>query len=515
VIIRKPYALLIKNFRFIHIILTLLMGFVFYSISPLSNLFNSAINNQTVHYGRDLVSEFVSPNIYLSIILIIMISLLVLWLMIAKKKPYLVYLYLAFTYAIIFGLLWFTQLNLEIMSNNLLDLIILSNFRDFLTIASFVQIISIVIAFVRSTGFDIKKFNFTEDLEELDINDEDREEVELQLEFDWDKYIASIKRKIRHSKYFYLENRFMVNLVLVVFTISISLYGYILTNFLNRSFRQNDIVVMSSINASVKKSYVTAYDYKNLKISNDFKLVVVEVALQSKKEDVLELNTVYLTINSSRYTPINDYSEHVKDLGSLYNYERLSEEYKNYLLVYKVDKNVDLKDSKLVLSDYIFDGSKNFTKKMRVKLNIVDLDQEKVVTDYVFGEQISFEDIKFSTFEDIKINMISIDPYLELDYSFCINKTDCKQSVEILRPRLNSYEKDILTIEGEFNFNFPEFMTLYGIIEYENSNTNLLKEVKPTRSKKPNVYYFEIPRNSEGIKKIIFNIRNYQFEYSL
>ena len=49
-----------------------------------------------------------------------------------------------------------------------------------------VKAIAFVFAFIRSTRFDIKKFNFTEDLEDVDIHEEDREEVELQIEFDYD-----------------------------------------------------------------------------------------------------------------------------------------------------------------------------------------------------------------------------------------------------------------------------------------------------------------------------------------
>ena len=48
--------------------------------------------------------------------------------------------------------------------------------------------ISIVMYAFRATGFDIKKFDFAKDLEELDIETKDNEEFEVNLELETDKY---------------------------------------------------------------------------------------------------------------------------------------------------------------------------------------------------------------------------------------------------------------------------------------------------------------------------------------
>jgi hypothetical protein len=519
VIIRKPYALLIKNFRFIHLILTVLIGYLFYVTSPFSNLFNLAVKNQIVHYGRDLVGEFFSPNIYLAIIAIVLISILVMWLMIAKKKPYLVYLYNTIAYMVLFVLLFITQQYFQEISNNLVDVIILGNLRDFLAISMLVQVIAFVFAFIRSTGFDIKKFNFAEDLEDLDINEEDREEVELQIEFDWDKYVAKIKRRLRHIRYFYVENRFISNLSLLVVILATSLYTYAAMTLFNRNFYQTDVLVVGEVDAIVNKSYVTTKDYRNNIILKDSKLIIASVSLKSIKERTIDLKTIYLTIGSNRYTPVRNYDEYVKDLGKSYNQENLNKDYTNYILVYKVDKDNDINKAVITFTDYIFDNTKNFTKQLNVKLNPINLDKSDIVTTNLLNEEITIENNPSIKDGKLLIQSISVDEYLDLPYRFCLNTTTCYDSIEVLRPKLNSYEKSILTINGEFDYDISDFIKDYGVIEYEaktgTKTTREVVELLPIKIRKKNTYYFEIPKESSKIIKIIFTIRNYKYEYTM
>ena len=59
--------------------------------------------------------------------------------------------------------------------------------RDFISISFIIQFYSAVILIIRAVGFDIKKFDFNNDLKEMEINESDREEFEVQINFDKNK----------------------------------------------------------------------------------------------------------------------------------------------------------------------------------------------------------------------------------------------------------------------------------------------------------------------------------------
>ncbi|MDD2505678.1 MAG: hypothetical protein PHF21_05395, partial [Bacilli bacterium] len=52
-------------------------------------------------------------------------------------------------------------------------------YRDFFIILSLPQYYFLIMSIIRGIGFDVRKFNFTKDLEELEIKSEDDEEFEF------------------------------------------------------------------------------------------------------------------------------------------------------------------------------------------------------------------------------------------------------------------------------------------------------------------------------------------------
>ena len=87
-ILKKPYAFLIKNFRKIHILLTILTGFIIFETHQLVVFFRDYIaNNYSVTVTDNLVSTTISPWLYISIIVTILILVAVYILLKTKKKP--------------------------------------------------------------------------------------------------------------------------------------------------------------------------------------------------------------------------------------------------------------------------------------------------------------------------------------------------------------------------------------------------------------------------------------------
>ena len=89
-IIKKPYAFMIKHFRLIHFILSLLMVFLISKTSSIVSFFNEYVKNgyYTLNSG-----SYINFYMFISIILIIVISAFVYLLMKWKNKSRNLYIF--------------------------------------------------------------------------------------------------------------------------------------------------------------------------------------------------------------------------------------------------------------------------------------------------------------------------------------------------------------------------------------------------------------------------------------
>ena len=124
------------------------------------------------------------------------------------------------------------------METALLDIRQVRVARDIIMIVFFVQTFSVIITFVRATGFDIKKFNFGQDLAKLDIKEEDREEFEFEVNVDTGKVQRKFRRNLRHAKYVYFENRFLINMGLLLLFSVICFVVYLNLNVYNKVYSE-------------------------------------------------------------------------------------------------------------------------------------------------------------------------------------------------------------------------------------------------------------------------------------
>ncbi|HHW69283.1 MAG TPA: hypothetical protein GX747_03000, partial [Tenericutes bacterium] len=90
-ILRKPYAFLIKKFRLLHLIVSGLLVYLIYRLNMLLQIVNEYMKDITVVNNKDLINEYF--NIYMFIIpfAIIIFSTILYSIMYLKKKPKLFY----------------------------------------------------------------------------------------------------------------------------------------------------------------------------------------------------------------------------------------------------------------------------------------------------------------------------------------------------------------------------------------------------------------------------------------
>ena len=199
-IFRKPYAFLIKNFKLINFILGILTSYLFYRTYKIVAFFNDYVtNNYTGNIVPGFYQDYVPGSNYFVIFLILLGLFGVTLLFIYKKKPSKTYIS-SIVYYIVMIILFSVVKNLMItMEETIITAESARIYRDLSTLSLLPQIGFIIAFFIRGFGLNISKFNFKEDLKDLEVSSEDSEEIEITLKKD----DVKLKRNKRKQIYFF------------------------------------------------------------------------------------------------------------------------------------------------------------------------------------------------------------------------------------------------------------------------------------------------------------------------
>ena len=157
-IIRKPYAFLIKNFKKIHIVLLVLSLFVCYKIFDVASFIADFMSFGTYDYYTDPFTRHASPAMLVSIALIFLGSAAILFLLRYKQKQWKLYLIPIIEYGAMFFVLGMLR-GIFIMYNTVIETTDVRLARDLLIMLAIAQIPAIAVFVIRVFGLDKKKFN--------------------------------------------------------------------------------------------------------------------------------------------------------------------------------------------------------------------------------------------------------------------------------------------------------------------------------------------------------------------
>ena len=197
-IIKKPYAFMIKHFRIIHLVLLLPMLYLITQTKQIIEFFRTYVANgyllSSSNVLQSLSSDYINIFMYLAIIILIGSFITISILLQQKEKPTKFYNITIVYYIAIFILLTasfsvFKAIEDDTIANTFVNII-----RDLATIVHYSQYIFVIFTAIRGIGFNIKKFNFKSDLDELEISSEDSEEVEFLIGGD------TYKLKYKHNR---------------------------------------------------------------------------------------------------------------------------------------------------------------------------------------------------------------------------------------------------------------------------------------------------------------------------
>lgn len=333
-VFRRPYAFLIKHFRLIHIILFMLFAFITYKANNILVFFKDYI---TYNGSIDIVArDYFNFGIVISIIFVMAISIIIFFLMRYKKKPKLFYIITtvcAFISLILFIYLYGNIRELESITMAARSIRLL---RDISRINYLMLFVICIPTIIRGLGFDIKKFDFSKDLHELQLEEADSEEVEINTEISTDRVFRFGRKIIRELKYYYSENKLFINIIVgVVVVILIMIFPF--NRFvIHGTLNEGSVLSTDYFDFKVVDSFVS--DRK--RISKDNAYVIVKFAARGKiNKYSLVLDEFVLRGKNNSYIPSLKYYYFFDDVGTGYGKSTLStNDYTEYILVYNIKK---------------------------------------------------------------------------------------------------------------------------------------------------------------------------------
>lgn len=491
-ILRKPYAFLIKHFMIIHIALTGLMIYVCTQYQNIITFIKQYINNTA---SISTANTIISTLVFLAIFIIIAISFLIFWLMKYKKKPKLLYLFNIILYLILFILTIVLSSTFASLNNIILDSKTIRLYRDIVNMVNIAQYIFIIAMTIRTLGFDVKKFNFSADIQEMAIENGDNEEVEVNIGIDTNKIMRIIRRYLRELKYYYEENKLVIILlaiiaiIICIISISPKLFGK------ERTYSQNEIITNLNFQMNVANSYKTKLKYDGTDISiKDKTYIITKIELLGlyNEETIIDTSRFNLKIGKNDYYPSLKQYEYFSDLGYGYNKQKLVyNTVKPYILVFIVDNNDVNKRKVLTYTDINLEERK-------IKLNPIDLDTPEEISTTNLNEELAYNKTVIG------------------DGTFKINSFEFADNYDLIYA---GYNKKILKLDTTNNtgkYNNYNFFNNFVTLKYKkDDNEKKVKIINKTDRNEKNIVYLEVPKEIEEANSIYLEIkiRNNLYKY--
>lgn len=528
-ILKKPYAFFIKYFKLIHFIMLIFLCLIFFRFSVIRDFFSNYLSEIPVTISKGTAESILPVSTYIWFAITILGSSIILVVMNKKEKPAVFYAVNILLNIVVLVFLIYSRTMIFRLETELLDQRILRGIRDISNILAIIQIIILLMTLVRTIGFDIKKFNFVKDLQELDIDVKDNEEFEVALEFDPNDVKRRWKKYIREFKYFLKENLRMVILVCLVFVVSVFLFIYLNFWKFSKTYKMKSYFNAPGISLMVNDSYITKKGYNLNNISEDNELLIVSLNLKDST-DILNTSKTILKIGEKDYYPVSSkYNSKLIDIGTVYGNQTLTKEESKYLLVYEIPE--DIKNKKIVFT-YLGNSSRTLFgekyEELYVNLTPIDLDIETKVVSSSLENNLIFDSVLISG--NLFINNYEINNTFINPYNFCITKTECVDFNEYLQPSFTGYQdKTILRMNytlsykeaSVIRYKIQELINKFGKISYVIDNkTYETKDITATNfkyNKKSSNVYLEIPKVVETAKKIelVLRIRSTEYRYVL
>ena len=530
-ILKKPYAFLIKHFKLIHLIFLAIIIYITYSFNKILNFFSTYAKSSII-VPENAASTYISPLLFISILIVIIFGIIMYRLMKKKHKPSSLYLATIINYTILFISI--------IVAYNLINDLYFSTLtqqesralRDIYTILLVPNFYFIVVSLIRGIGFDIKKFNFSKDLAELEIKSEDNEEFEFIVGTDTYKYKRKTRRILRELKYYVLENKFFVSVILGTITLLLLIILFINFNFTNKTYNIGSKIKTDTFTYKINNAYLTNKNH-SLKIihSNKYYLILdVTISSNTSKSEVLPPENFYLKFKDGSTTKyMSSLSYAFSDLGLSYKGDPIDKNENKYLLVYEIPK--DKTSSKYTLK--IYDTTKIKSNKSEKVFKNLKVKPTKLLDDPTdvpasLNQNLVLGDLYGST--SVKINSITKSSSYEYSYEICDeNNKNCTKKYDFINPT-NPLSQVFLVVDYDLNIDknsnlgyslsetepAKDFFNIFASVKYQKQSNDITADINAiTVPEQPNIILLETTNYINNLKKINLEIKSRINTYSI
>lgn len=497
-ILRKPYALLIKYFKLIHIIMFIITGILVFKLRSIFTFFVDYSKNGFFLHIDDIVNNYIPGWLFILTFIVLGACICIFLLMRKKEKPVLLYKFAIIYFIIVFVALFVYRAFFTSLVDTTYDSISLVWYRDIIRFIYYFNYIFVVAFFIRGFGFDIKKFSFEIDRKELDLEESDNEEFELLINFDKENFRNKLKKERREFRYYLKENAILLICILVI---ALGVIGYSIYNnkyVVNKIYQEGEYIPSNDLVFDIKDSVYTIYNsYGDVAVSN-YQYIVLSMDIENKSDANITLNNEYLRIhfNDDYVYPIN--SNYFQDLGTVYNNNVIKgNSTSNYIFVFKIP--IEKKFLEVYLEIKNGDSYKNA---------LLNLDEDKIV-EKEFRKTDTIE-ISGNYYHDISFNIkeYGIKETYSYEYQIC-NNDICNTLIKRVVPKMNNnifklkVESENIT-EDFLNYT-TELIYLDGEEEkiIESSDLTLIEFYD-------NIAYFNIPLgiDQKNISSLVFKTRD-------
>ena len=441
-ILKKPYAFIIRHFRIIHLMMLACLAYLLIVARDINSLFSSLQSTNTYIYAG--AEEYIVPSVYYIIVIFLFLAGAVFWLLREKKKPTSLYLFL-FIYGVIeLAAFYFAFDLLSTIQDTIVEPDQLIFGRDISLISMLPNYVFMVICFIRGIGFNLKQFNFSKDIEELEIADIDSAEFEVLIGQNNYKYLRIFRRSIREFKYYILENKFAISVFIIALILFFSGYGIFYYNQYMKKMSVSESTNVDGVSYTVRNSYLTAYDYNGNLINEKYKYVVVDMTFfnTSNNAKTIDLDKISLANGSLVYRPTLTKNQKFYDLGSSYNVGDIisSGEAKNATLTFEIPASVSSRNFTLRVQ-YALDVSGNnvMSRYRNFNVSAKQIDDEHKNIEKTINEPIN-SNVNSNNPFDLTITGYQILDSFDNRYVVCKDINNCISLSNVIKPSRVSTE---------------------------------------------------------------------------
>ena len=477
-ILRKPYAMMIKYFKIIHLIILGCLLFIEYNFSGISSLVNTLINTRTYTYsGADV---YINMSVFIFIGVSLFLSVALFWLLRIKNKPSAEYLWMMIYIIVCTGFMIYLYYILNRLMAYSVESDTLTLIRDLLFMVRIPGVIFIGITLIRGIGFNIKQFNFSKDIEELQIVDKDSEEFEVMVGQNNYKYMRFLRRSYRELKYYIRENTLALMGLGVILVLVLGYFGVRYYMQYMQKVQSQQVSSINGIDYVVNNSYVTREDYNGVTIKDGYKYVVIQMSFNNttNNDKTLNIDTMFLVDRQVRYSPTLTYNSKFIDMGIGYEKDSVlhPREMVDRFIVFELPDTTDIKNFELQIEYGFTAGNKNMISNfIKFDISPKEVDVEDKSYDVNINEIISTNVNNENKF-DITVNGYSIQENYVNKFVICNRELVCQKLTSLITA--NNYNKMTMMVvdynankydDAQFvkTFNtYNKILSNYAYVEY-------------------------------------------------